>query len=277
MLCKMDAFGSRASSAGQMKSGEIHVWSGRLTASDDRILHFYLTLSAEEKERAKTFRFEQHRKAYITSRGLLRSILASYQRLCPETISFEYGSKGKPYLKRGYAPSLYFNLAHADEFGLYGFCQNSEIGVDLERVREIPDAEVIAKRLFTHREHIELLSLPSEVRTKAFLYCWTRKEAFIKATGEGLSLPLNTFEVSLHSERTPTLRILNHVKQSTFRWRLINLEPAEGYVAAIAHPLLTYSLKEWKFNNVEECLDRLKNGVTRKPAVVKPQGRAENW
>jgi 4'-phosphopantetheinyl transferase len=241
---------------GQMNDGEIHGWVGRLRASTECVSRFYAALSSPEKAKAEGFRFERHRLFYIISHGLLRSILASYLGVSPKDIAFEYGMHGKPSLGTLQA-QLHFNMAHSGDYMLCGLCQNCEIGVDLEQIRELPDSELIANRFFTKSECRELLTVRPEFRSKAFFTCWTRKEAFIKATGDGLSLPLNTFEVSIRPGQPATLRILERTKYSLLPWSLVHLEPDEGCVGAMALPRTTYDLKVWKFANAEECLSLL--------------------
>jgi 4'-phosphopantetheinyl transferase len=146
-------------------------------------------LSADEMQRAGRFAFERDRRRFIVARGRLRQLLGERLGIRPEKVNFTYSPAGKPSLAPGYARDLRFNVSHCGGVAAYAFAEAREIGVDVEREREIEDAEAIAERCFSPAER-------DACRARGFLYCWTRKEAFVKALGSGLSSPLPALDVS---------------------------------------------------------------------------------
>jgi 4'-phosphopantetheinyl transferase len=191
-------------------------------------------LSQDEVERAGRFHFPRHRNHFIVARGLLRTILASYLDVKPSELRFSYAAKGKPSLENFLNRSnLKFNLAHSHERAIYGFTRNREVGIDIEFEREDLADEDVAKRFFSKAEVAALQTLSPEERKTAFFRCWTRKEAYIKARGEGLSMPLNQFDVSLTpGEPAALLRNRTDVNEIS-RWSMQSLSVDPGYVAAL--------------------------------------------
>jgi 4'-phosphopantetheinyl transferase len=157
-------------------------------------------LSWDEIQRARRFRFERDRKRFIVCRGVLREILGTYLGRKPEEITFDYGPQGKPYLKgpegQAVGGSVYFNVSHSSGFAIYALGVGGEVGVDLEFVRLIPEMEVLVDQYFSVAERSAFGSISADSRVKAFFNCWTRKEAYVKACGGGLLIPLDQFEVS---------------------------------------------------------------------------------
>jgi 4'-phosphopantetheinyl transferase len=238
-----------------MQSGEIHVWTGQLTAAPGSLQKLSDALSEDERFRADRFRFEEHRRHYVIGRGLLRFVLGCYLECSPKYITFRYGREGKPFLCDGLDSTLYFNVAHSKNWVLYALCRDCEVGADIEVVRKVPDMEAIATRFFAPRECAALLSLSPAEQSEAFLRCWTRKESFIKATGEGLSRRLDDFEVSLLPGEPA--RFINDRNDTTSSWSLLHLEP-EGCIGAISAPLRDFLAKQWTFGDADECLEQLK-------------------
>jgi 4'-phosphopantetheinyl transferase len=246
-----------------MDPTEIHLCVVRLAVSEMRIPEFFNLLSETERRIALSFRRESQKQRYTITHGLLRSILGWYVGCRAEDIVFRYGPKGKPSLQCPSKPALYFNLAHSEQCALYGFCQGSELGVDLEFIRELPEAETLAKQFFSEQEATEIHNVSSTLRTEAFLNCWTRKEAYVKATGEGLSSPLNEFCVSLLPGEPPEFRVLNGPTGPIEKWTLLHLKPSQEYVGAVAVPLPNCCFKKQSFYNAEECLQHLRSGQPR--------------
>ncbi len=236
-----------------MKADEIHVWNGRVAAGEDCFLELYKCLSPDEIERAARLRFDEHRRSFIICRGLLRSILAGYLGLRPAEIQFQYGAQGKPALQNR---AMCFSVSHSENRVLYAFGKNFELGVDLEYVRELPDAEMLAQRFFAPSEYLEFCGTTPAIRTRAFFCCWTRKEAYIKATGQGLSQPLRSFQVPIEPEQPDKLRITTRSDEHLSGWSLRHLDPAPGYVGALAAPLVSFPLVQWTFGTAEECIER---------------------
>src|SRR5260221_653979 len=147
-------------------------------------------LSAAELQRAARFRFERDRRRFIAARAGLRQLLAQRLAVSPETIEFVYGKYGKPALaQRG----LQFNLSHSGDFAAYAFSRGCDVGIDIEEVRAVPDADAVAARMFSRCERDAYAALPADARTLGFLGCWTRKEAVVKALCYGLRVPLGQF------------------------------------------------------------------------------------
>jgi 4'-phosphopantetheinyl transferase len=212
-----------------LKAGEVHVWRASLEQPAERRAEFLQILNDEERARARRFHFDKHRNHFIVARGLLRMLLGRYLDAKPEALQFCYGAYGKPALDglEGQSP-LHFNVSHSHETALFGFVQDRELGIDLEYIKRDFSTEDIARRFFTESEVEGIESnLPAE-RVAAFYRCWTRKEAYIKAIGSGLSQPLNEFDVN----RLP-------------EWSLIDLEPGEDYVGALAIEGAVEKLHRW--------------------------------
>ena len=211
---------------------EVHVWHAIL---DEALAeHLLPVLSQDEVERAERFHFPRHRNHFIVARGLLRTILASYIDVKPPELRFSYAAKGKPSLENFLNQSnLKFNLAHSHERAIYGFTRNRELGIDIEFEREDLADEDVAKRFFSEAEVAALRTLSPEERKTAFFHCWTRKEAYIKARGEGLSMPLNQFDVSL-TPGEPAALLRNRTDANEIsRWSMQSLSVDLGYVAAL--------------------------------------------
>ena len=231
------------------------MWSGRIAAGEDCFLALFKSLSQDETERAARLHFDKDRRSFIICRGLLRSILAGYLGLKPAEIRFEYGPQGKPSLQNR---AMCFSVSHSEDRVLYAFCKNCELGVDLEYVRDLPDAEILAQRFFAPSEYIEFRGTTPAVRTRAFFCCWTRKEAYIKATGRGLSLPLDSFQVPILPEQPAQLRITTRPSEHLSGWSLRHLDPSPGYVGALAAPLVSFPLTHRTFEMAEECMERIR-------------------
>jgi len=210
---------------------EIHVWHAALDREEKVLGRLESSLSAEEKARADRFHFVNDRNRFVVARGLLRELLGKYLRQAPLDLEFSYGQHGKPSLSGGNASSgLFFNLSHSAGLVVYAIARERNLGIDVEHVRPESAGEDIAKRYFSAREMSELQTLPPEERVRGFFHCWTRKEAYLKATGMGLQIPLDSFAVSLMPERPA--QFLDGVES---RWQLAAHDPAEGYVAAVVY------------------------------------------
>jgi 4'-phosphopantetheinyl transferase len=213
---------------------EVHVWALRLTAAEPAIQAYRSLLSIEEKARADRFVFARHREAYTLSQGGLRLLLAGYLGLPAAEIELTAGPNGKPSL-RTEAP-LGFNKSHSGQLALYAFSSDCDIGVDVEELREISHIDQIASLYFCRGEAAELSSLESQsARQEAFYRCWTRKEAYIKAVGDGLHMPLNQFQVTLLPGHPARFVHVDGDEQLRLQWNLRHLEPAPGYIGALAY------------------------------------------
>jgi 4'-phosphopantetheinyl transferase len=212
-----------------LETGTVHVWRIPLDQGDDRLERFGRTLEPYELERAGRFHFEKHRRHFVVARGFLRSVLARYLETQPEALRFVYGAYGKPALASEH--SLRFNLSHSNEVALLAVVLGAEIGVDVEYIRADFASEDIAQRFFSRVEVEAFNALPKEEQVAAFFRCWTRKEAYIKAIGKGLSQPLDAFDVTLEPELPPAL--LRAEDDDASRWMLRDVYVDKAYAGAL--------------------------------------------
>jgi 4'-phosphopantetheinyl transferase len=210
---------------------EVHLWRANL---DNRLADcLERRLSADEIYRADRFHFAKDRNHFIAARGLLRALLSVYVGINADEVRFSYAQKGKPSLAKTHQSKIKFNLTHSHGLALYAFSHGREVGVDLEYIKEGLEKEKIAERFFSLREIEVLRSVPAELRKQAFFDCWTRKEAYIKARGDGLSMPLDEFDVSLWPGE-PAALLLNHKEPAEARrWLMRSIPMPSGYVAAL--------------------------------------------
>jgi 4'-phosphopantetheinyl transferase len=214
---------------------EVHIWRASLSVPDARAGELARMLANDEKERAARFHFERDRRRFIAGRSALRTILGHYMQTDPASLQFHYGPQGKPSLaNQSSRVHLNFNLAHSHELALLTFTRGREIGVDLEYVRPLHYLDQVAARFFSAHEYAELEKLPVSQRQTAFFNCWTRKEAYIKAIGEGLSMPLGDFDVSLTPGEAAALIDVQNQPLEAGRWAMHALQPAANYIAALA-------------------------------------------
>lgn len=196
---------------------------------------FRSLLSPDELQRAGRFRFDIDRNSYIVSRGTLRSLLGSYLNVPPRQLRFTYSEYGRPSLANETPGSkIDFNVSHSRRVALIAFARGRQIGVDVEYVRRGFGTSEVAERFFSTVERHALRELPHEQRHDAFFRCWTRKEAFIKALGEGLSHPLDQFDVSLAPGSPAVLLATRPDSHEVHRWKLWNIDVPHEYAAALA-------------------------------------------
>ena len=215
-----------------LDEGAVHGWRCDLDTPDEVVADARRVLSADELKRADRFYRVEHRNRFAVARGTLRALLGRYLDVVARSVEFEYGDKGKPSLVGGF-PKLEFNVSHSGGKALYAFTFLAPIGVDIEAARPGLEAEKIARRFFSEAESRELMSLPEDAREAGFYNCWTRKEAYIKAQGDGFSLSLKRFEVTLKPGDAPRFLRIDG-EEDLSRWTLATLDPGEGYTGAIA-------------------------------------------
>jgi 4'-phosphopantetheinyl transferase len=213
----------------------VHLWRVLLNHSSERTAHLLEVLSPDEREKAARFHFDKDRNQFVQARAALRFILSEYLRADPQTLEFSYGPQGKPSLANGHADnSLRFNLSRRDGLALIAVTRGREIGVDVELIRDDMPVFEIAETSFSEAELATLRSLPEGLRAVGFYNCWTRKEAYVKARGEGLSFPLKQFDVSLTPGAAAQLIHVRDDLDEVDRWTLQEIPVGEGYVAALA-------------------------------------------
>jgi 4'-phosphopantetheinyl transferase len=229
-----------------LPENEVQLWRVDLEALGPDESRWERVLSSDESVRASRFHFARDRRRFVVSRALLRTILAVYLVTDPSSLSFSYSKNEKPSLGPEHAGSeVTFNVAHSGGVALLAFARRREIGVDVEQVRLDSDLEAIARRFFSVREQDLLGALSAEERVDAFFRCWTRKEAYIKATGDGLSLPLSQFDVSLAAGEKNALLATRPDAAEAGRWLLREVSGGSGYCAALCVRGQDWKLKDW--------------------------------
>lgn len=216
-----------------LEEGEVHIWRVALDRAPD-VTSLEQHLAADERARADRFRFARDRRRYVVTRGVLRTLLGHMLRLPPEQIRLQYGPEGKPSLAPGHgsrAERLQFNVAHSHEVALLALAWEAALGVDVEYMRQLNDAEQIARRFFSAQEVASFVETPAEQKRTAFFRIWTRKEAFIKAIGKGLSQRLDAFNVMAEDGHALDYVVLDN---KPTRWRLWDLHAGAHYGAALA-------------------------------------------
>lgn len=233
-----------------LPDGEVHIWRIALQQPAPVLGELRELLSGDECERAAHFRFEVHRRRFIVARGALRRILARYLRIDPGKLVFEYEAYGKPVPAAAQNVSgVHFNLSHADELAVCVVVRNRRAGIDIESTsRRMRDADKIARRFFSATESAAFLALPRQEKQQAFFRCWTRKEAFIKAIGEGLTHPLHLFDVAFLPDEPPALLRTRPDPAEAGKWTLLAFDPGEGYTAAAVIEGKDFDVRcyEWK-------------------------------
>lgn len=227
---------------------DVHVWCASLDQPVAILQGLLRTLSADEQTRAEHFYFEKDRKRFIVGRGLLRRILGYYLDIEPEQLQFSYSLRGKPSLAKTFGgDKVRFNLAHSNGLALYAVTLDRAIGVDLEYIHLIAEAEQIANRYFSDQEKAALQALTPHEKHVAFFRYWTCKEAYLKACEEGLMLPLNQVDVSLAPGEPARLLCVRGDQQETSYWSLQELSPASDYAAAIVVEGDSHRLACWQW------------------------------
>ncbi len=217
----------------------VHVWAINVDSQNDPNPH-HASLSPAEWRRAQGFRFERDRHRFIARRDALRQLLGRYLALEPAEIEIDKGEGRKPavagphrkYGATGVPPDIQFSCSHSEGLALLAFAHGIPVGVDLERLRPMPEVEDVARRFFAPREYRALVDMPLQDRPAGFYKCWTRKEAVVKALGLGLAMPLDSFTVSFAPGRPARLLHLDAGDRNN--WTLVPLQLSPGYFAALA-------------------------------------------
>ena len=226
-----------------MPSGEVHVWRVALDVDPASLEELQLTLAPEERARAARFHFSEDRRHFIAGRSALRHILGRSLHCHAARVQFWYGPSGKPALVGDQAQDLHFNLSHSHGLALCAVTRVGEIGIDVERINPDVAQETVAERFFSPREISALRALPAQLQAEAFFNCWTRKEAYVKARGDGLRIPLDSFDVSLTPGAPAAFE-----RGTGPEWSLRALVPASDYVAAIAAEGHGWGLRLWEWH-----------------------------
>lgn len=232
-----------------LSKNDVHVWRAALDNPSLPVQEFFQVLSDDERRKAERFCFDRDKKRFIVGRGVLRTIIGKYYLSIESSrLEFAYGSLGKPFLAKNFGDDrLRFNQADSHELALYAFTKDCEVGIDVEYMRYIPDAQQIIDSSCSEYEKGAFNELPEREKQEAFFNCWTRKEAYIKAIGKGLYYPLDQFSVSLGPGEPVRLLDVKGDPGEACRWSLEALIPAPGYVAALAVEEHDWSLSCWQF------------------------------
>ena len=233
---------------GMISSNEVHIWRFYQEETNSQIETLQGILSPDELARSEKFHFEKDRKKFILTRGILRKLLGSYLGKNPQQIRFNYTSFGKPFLAiDSENNNLSFNLSHSGELVLYAITRNQKIGIDIEQIRDHTDVMAIAKRFFSPAEIGEMEKANEKNRTELFFTYWTRKEAFVKALGKGVSFPMERLDVSLLNKFSPIIKSTAE-NNETACLNVQDLLPGDGYLAAIATEVNDADISCWQFS-----------------------------
>jgi 4'-phosphopantetheinyl transferase len=232
-----------------LASDQVHVWKAALDHPLETVESYRAILSSDERARADRFHFEKDRTAYTVARAALKKLLAGYLSAAPSTIEFEYSSHGKPYLNPAVnLRRISFNVSHSHQLALLAFAIDRQVGVDVERIRPDFGTLEIAQRFFSKTEVDVLLAQAPDRQAECFFNCWTRKEAYIKAIGEGLSCPLDRFDVTLAVDEPARLLATRAEAQDASRWSMHNLDTGPGYKAAVIAEGTDWQLECWQWS-----------------------------
>ena len=210
---------------------EVHLWQAALDGRPADIFESFL--SPDELTRANRFHFIKDRNHFVVARGLLRNLLAAYLGVNSAELRFSYGAQGKPFLLLDSQTQINFNVSHSHGRAAFAFSRGRELGVDIEYVKDDFEADSIATRFFSRAEVLALHTVPADLRNQAFFNCWTRKEAYIKARGEGLSMPLDQFDVTLRPDEPAALLTNYRDDREVSRWSMQSIAAPAGYAGAL--------------------------------------------
>ena len=234
---------------------DVHVWRLPLAQPPEHLAVLARTLSPDERDRAKRFYFDRDRNAFTAARGALRTLAGHYAAHPPEELVFGYQAKGKPYLTTP-PGDLRFNVSHSGDFALLAFTRGRELGVDVERRRPMDDLRLVAKGAFSPQEYATFCGLPPHEHTVAFFACWSRKEAFIKTTGEGVS-QLGDFDVNLRPGEPARLLRVEGVLPARYPWSIHDLPAIPDHAASLvveSHDI-RISCWDWPPSRSEHAVD----------------------
>ncbi len=232
----------------KLTDDEIHIWFVVLDQTDAELHRFMQTLSIDERMRADRFYFQKDRKWFISRHGILRTILGRYLSVQADKLRFNQGENGKPEIAGPFVRrTIHFNLSHSNGAALFAFARNHEIGVDIEYVHDMSEMEQIVERFFSIKEKEAFRALPQSQKREAFFKGWTCKEAIVKALGEGLSRPLDKFDVSLIPGESSELIGTEGDARKASRWSIQSLKPAINYIGAFAVNSNLLELKCWRW------------------------------
>ena len=218
-----------------LSEGCAHLWRASLEQPTATIHDLAEWLSEDELERAARFRHDRHRNRFIVGRAMLRDVLAHYGDCTAGQIAFTYLAHGKPVLAEGVnAPKLEFNLSHSGDVAICAVAKTIPLGVDVERIRSLRDMQGLADRFFSSTEAQQIRAARDEEQLANFFRCWTRKEAYVKATGQGIACRLDSFAVSVGPDDPARLVHIDQDAAAAANWSMVSIVPTDGYIGALA-------------------------------------------
>ena len=228
-----------------LREDELHLWCVSLDQEAVSVERFRGMLAEQEEAQADRYRFPRDRSRFIVGRGVLRELLGLYLKRPPESLLILKGPHDKPFLPdHPEEEPLRFNLSHSHGLAVYALLKGAEVGIDIERIQPDFASNEIAERYFSLQERAALRALAPEARAEAFFLCWTRKEAYMKARGEGLEIPLGSFSVSLHPAEPAVLECADRE-----RWTLETFCPAPGFAGAVVVGGRQRKMRFWKWQS----------------------------
>ena len=227
---------------------DVHIWQAVLDLPSIRVQELKENLSIDERIKSEHFRFERDRSQFIAAHGILRRILGCYLGVEPGAIRFCYEKRGKPRLQNAFAKTgIRFNLSHSKGLALYVFTRGHEAGIDIEFIREMSEMEQIAEQFFSVRDRVFLGALPRSEKMEAFFKLWTQKEAFVKATGAGLSNPSDTSDVSVAPGKLLELLRIFGTTQEGPKWSMWEVMPDEEFASAVVVEGESWEVQYWQW------------------------------
>jgi len=224
---------------------QVHIWSVNISEHINKLPIYWEFLNDKEKAKAAQFKFDKDCNCFVVARGVLKKLLSIYLNLKPKEIEFQFADYGKPYIN--HPSKIQFNVSHSKDAILIGFVRNDSIGIDTEYTKRKIEVKEIARQFFSQEEYQSLMALNSEYQLQGFYNCWTRKEAFIKALGSGLSFPLNQFVVSLDSSTKAELKKTKWDSTEKEKWTLQSISQRENYIGAFAVKGKVSDVSSWKY------------------------------
>jgi len=236
----------------KLANAKVHVWHASLEQPAEVVQRLEAVLSNDERQHAEQFRYQEHRQSFVVSRGILRNLLSHYSNIQPKQIQFKYTLTGKPFLANGEeTQNISFNLSHTGLLVLYAFSWGRQVGIDVECIRPVKEIGQIAIRIFSPKEYKRFQRISKEARERAFYNCLTRKEAFLKARGDGIYFPPQEVEVSFEQGSPASLFSVAGSIEEAKKWSMHDIKTLDGYVAALAVEGNDYSIshKQWTYPN----------------------------
>lgn len=230
-----------------LTSGHIDIWRTSLDISTVKVKGYYELLDSEEKTRVNNYKSSKRSNEFIITRGVLRKTIADLFKVPPSSFQFKYTDKDKPFLKTDIlGVPLSFNISHSSDHALIAMGFERKLGVDIERIRNNVDFKKLARRFFSKQESEALENYPDTSIPSAFFSCWSRKEAFVKALGDGISFGLSEFTVSIHPEQSEIKLETHYDPLATDDWCINNIPAGNEYAAAICSNRPNYEIRLWQ-------------------------------